>query len=1070
MKNVFILQYMKYCVLTFMALAAFQSFAQPANDDPCNATPLTVGTSCSFVPATTVNATATTGVPAPGCASYGGPDVWFTVVVPASGTVKLDSQTGTITDGGMAVYSGNCTSMTLIECDDDDSQNGAMSFINLTGQTPGATLYVRFWKYSSGTGTFSICASEPTPPPPCGASPLAGDACSNATPICDINGYCGNTSSSYGVDSWSSLTNTFCGSIENNSFLSFVASSSTISFDVWVNSSTMGYGIQIFIFSANNCSGPVTQYGPCYNPGTVPQGNVNITATGLTPGNTYYIMIDGNSGDVCNYTFAANSGVSIPVSVNPASSTICEGGTVNLTASGGNGTFTWNASADLNTTSGANVTATPPAAGTYNYTVNSSTGNPLCPSSTTATATIVVNPCGCGVTATNSGPVCSGTTTVNLFATTVAGGTYSWTGPNGFTSTDQNPTGVPIPATPGSYTFEVTMTENGNICVSTTTVVVNALPTVSGGTNQSVCQGASVTLSGSGAQSYTWNNSVANGVSFIPSGTQTYTVTGTDANSCQNTAQVVVTVNALPTIGAGNDQTVCPGTPVILTGSGAQSYTWNNGVTNGVSFNAASTQTYTVTGTDANGCQNTDQVVVTVYTLPVVNAGTDQNVCAGGSVILNGSGAQSYTWNNGVTNGVSFTPLSTATYTVTGTDANGCQNTDQVVVTVNALPTINAGTDQSVCSGASATLTATGGQTYSWNNGVTNGVSFTPLSTTTYTVTGTDANGCQNTDQVVVTVNALPAINAGQDQNICIGASATLAASGGQTYSWNNGVTNGVSFIPGTTQTYTVTGTDANGCQNTDQVIVVVNQLPNVGAGPDQTICQGQSVTLSGTGAQSYTWNNGVTNGTAFVPAGTQVYTVTGTNAAGCQNTATVTVTVLDAPLASISADVTSGVPGLEVNFTNSSQDANTYDFSFGNGQTYQTTTVSDEPVTTYDHPGIYTVILTAGNGICEDTAHVTIVVAYAPMSITVPNIFTPNGDGNNDTFYLRLENGASLEVTIVNRWGNKMAAYSGVAGYWDGTVNGNLAEEGVYFFKYTATGMDGTTQTGQGDIQLIRD
>jgi gliding motility-associated-like protein len=182
-----------------------------------------------------------------------------------------------------------------------------------------------------------------------------------------------------------------------------------------------------------------------------------------------------------------------------------------------------------------------------------------------------------------------------------------------------------------------------------------------------------------------------------------------------------------------------------------------------------------------------------------------------------------------------------------------------------------------------------------------------------------------------------------------------------------------------------------------------------------------------------------------------------------------VTVTVVDAPLASMDADVTSGIPGLEVNFTNSSQDANTYHFSFGSGQTYQTTTISDEPGTTYDHPGVYTVVLTAGNGICEDTAHLTIVVAYAPMSIIVPNIFTPNGDGNNDTFYLRLENGASLEVTIVNRWGNKMASYSGVAGYWDGTVNGNLAEEGVYFFNYSATGMDGTVQTGQGDIQLIR-
>lgn len=845
--------------------------------------------------------------------------------------------------------------------------------------------------------------------PPCGSNPAAGESCATATPICELNGYCGNTSSSYAVDTWSQscgflglfdcgLTGEFCGSIENNSFLSFVASSSSITFNCWVYNSMNGDGIQIMIFSANNCSGTVTSY---YCSQLAPSsGSQTVSASGLTPGNTYYIMIDGFAGDVCDYTFAATSGVSIPVDINPVNSTICVGESVALTATGGGGTYTWNASPDLNTTSGASVTATPPSTpGTYTYTVNSSTGNSLCPSSATATATIVVNPCGCSVTATNSGNVCAGTGSINLFATTIAGATYSWTGPNGFTSSAQNPASVPIPATPGTYTFTVDVTDNGSVCSSTTTVTVYALPAVDAGAAIAVCAGSSVTLSGTGAQTYTWDNGATNGVSFVPVGNQTYTVTGTDANGCQNTDQVTLTVNPLPVIDAGLPQSVCLGQVITLVGSGAQTYVWSNSVTNGLSFIPGATQTYTVTGTDANGCSNTGQVTITVNPLPIVEAGLPQSVCQGSSVTLAGSGAQTYTWNNGGIDGVPFIPVATSTYICTGTDANGCQNTDQVLVTVNPIPTVNAGTDQSICIGSSVTLTASGASNYSWDNGVTNGVSFVPGATQTYTVTVT-SNGCQASDQVVVTVNPLPNVNAGVDQSICSGDEITLIGSGAQTYTWNNGVADGISFIPGTTQTYTVTGTDANGCVNTDQV----------------------------------------------------------------------TVTVVPMPVAAVSADVLSGPPTLTVNFDNNSSSASGYHWSFGTGAETNSVTTAGQQYQ-YTSPGEYTVILIAANGTCLDSDTLKITVDPIPdPTVVIPNIFTPNGDGKNDVFFIRLENAASVEVTIVNRWGNKMVSFSGVNSFWDGTVNGKLAEEGVYFFNYTATGMNGTTLTGQGNVQLMRE
>ncbi|MBS1744365.1 MAG: proprotein convertase P-domain-containing protein, partial [Bacteroidetes bacterium] len=156
-------------------------FAQPANDNPCNATPLAVGSSCTFSQYTTVNATASPGVPAPGCANYQGGDVWFSAVVPASGSITFDTNTGGMTDGGMAIYTGTCNALTLLGCNDDGSANGLMPSLTETGLTPGATIFIRVWEYGNDNqGTFSICAQAG---PSCNGS--SGNAtCASANPFC----------------------------------------------------------------------------------------------------------------------------------------------------------------------------------------------------------------------------------------------------------------------------------------------------------------------------------------------------------------------------------------------------------------------------------------------------------------------------------------------------------------------------------------------------------------------------------------------------------------------------------------------------------------------------------------------------------------------------------------------------------------------------------------------------------------------------------------------------------------------------------------------------------------------
>ncbi len=631
--------------------------------------------------------------------------------------------------------------------------------------------------------------------------------------------------------------------------------------------------------------------------GTYVWDNGVTNGVAFTPplGITTY-TVTGTDGNGCVNTDQVDVTVNALPNVNAGvDQTVCEGTQVTLWGAGAV-SYVW----DNGVIDGVAFT---PIVGTT-YTVTGTDGNGCM---NTDQVDVIVNPLP-NVNASPDQVICEGAQ-----VTLSGAGAVNYVWDNGITD------GVAFTPAVGTITYTVTGTD-ANGCVNTdqVDVTVNPLPNVDAGADQTVCDGNQVTLIGSGipgagAGTYVWDNGVTNGVAFTPPlGTTTYTVTGTDGNGCVNTDQVDVTVNALPNVNAGVDQTVCEGTQVTLWGAGAVSYVWDNGVIDGVAFTPiVGTTTYTVTGTDGNGCMNTDQVDVIVNPLPNVNAGPDQVICEGAQVTLSGAGAVNYVWDNGVVDGVAFTPaVGTITYTVTGTDANGCVNTDQVDVTVNPLPNVDAGADQTVCDGDQVTLIGlgipgAGAGTYVWDNGVTNGVAFTPpLGITTYTVTGTDGNGCVNTDQVDVTVNALPNVNAGVDQTVCEGTQVTLWGAGAVNYVWDNGVIDGVAFTPAVgTTTYTVTGTDGNGCMNTDQVDVTVNPLPNVNAGPDQVICEGEQVTLSGAGAVNYVWDNGITDGVAFTPAvGTITYTVTGTDANGCVNTDQVDVTVN--PLPNVDAGV----------------------------------------------------------------------------------------------------------------------------------------------------------------------
>jgi hypothetical protein len=211
--------------------------------------------------------------------------------------------------------------------------------------------------------------------------------------------------------------------------------------------------------------------------------------------------------------------------------------------------------------------------------------------------------------------------------------------------------------------------------------------------------------------------------------------------------------------------------------------------------------------------------------LPTIGytASPNDSICEGNLLTLNGTGGNNYSWTGGITNNVGFTPLTSGTFTttVTGTDAFGCSNTDLATFVVYALPNISytASPNNTICEGSLLTLDGTGGNTYTWSGGINNNVAFTPSGSGTYTVTGTDGNGCTNTATATIVVNPLPTVNLGPDIVQANPPAILDAGAGFSTYLWSTTATTATISVTGN-GTYWVTVTDANGCSNSDTVQV----------------------------------------------------------------------------------------------------------------------------------------------------------------------------------------------------------------------------------------------------------
>ncbi|MEQ8623672.1 MAG: PKD domain-containing protein [Vicingaceae bacterium] len=720
--------------------------------------------------------------------------------------------------------------------------------------------------------------------------------------------------------------------------------------------------------------------------------------------------------------------------------TICFGDSFQLggspTTTINNPTYKWSSPGTLDDDTIANPMATPTITTTYRVTVTDQNG---CTNSDQIRITLTGLP---PVNAGSNKTICAGESVrIGGNPTGPIFSRYAWS--NGATLDDtsiSNPTANPLKTT----TYTVTVTPFGfNPCTNTdqVTVVVDSLPVVNAGRDTTICDGSSVVVGGNPTSpnsnvTYKWNGrfsmnsiTIANPTA-TPSSSRTYTLTVTDnTSSCSATDQIRVSVDTIPLADAGADRSICLGTSTNLgTNASGATYTWNSSSTLSDTSIAnptatpLTTTTYSLTVSSGVNCTATDQVTVTVDTLPFADAGADLGICAGSSIGIGGSptgpAGASFQWDNAATlsNANSANPTAsptvTTTYNVTVTEgASSCTSTDQMTVTVDPFPLADAGTDQSICDGASIQLgaspSAATGNTVAWTptTGLSSTTAFNPTATpnvtTTYTLSVTDAiSGCTNTDEITITVDTIPIADAGVDVSICEKDSISIGNSNtiGLKYLWNNAssLTNDTisnpNAFPSTTTSYALTVTNTFGCTAEDLVQVDVNPLPVVNAGNDKSICIGDTVLIGGnpTGigtGLTYLWNNvnllsdeSAANPLAF-PLDTQEFSVEVTDQFACVAKDTIQLNVN--PLPQVAFTATALCEGALTFFTDNSSISQgsllnwRWDFGDGIG-----TSFSQNPDYSFSSPGTYTVKLRVTSQVgCLDSTEQSITINPQPTA-----------------------------------------------------------------------------------------
>ncbi len=630
--------------------------------------------------------------------------------------------------------------------------------------------------------------------------------------------------------------------------------------------------------------------------------------------------------------------------------------------------------------------------------------------------------------------------------------------------------------------FEVEVTDaNGCKASDQVELTHHVLPVVDLGPDQLICEGEPAVAFDAGAfAAYRWFGDAAGADQIYNSDVAgIFSVEVTDANGCLGTDEVELTVVASPTPTLPV-QVVCPGMDydfnVGVYDDGAHTYLWNTGeLTPEINVSVAGPVWVEVT--DVNGCMGrADGELIHDGDLDVIIDGAPEiQLCEGEVAELktNYAAADGYffTWAGlGVGNTETImTGALSGTYEVRVDNGMGCEGSTEIDVVINPLP-LPVPVDAEFCESSSVNIGLGMGAAYSylWSTGETteeievNSVNYA----SPYNVTVTNiATGCSEDAVINVDMNLDPIVNV-EDQAECEGTAIELRSDNayvGATYSWTGGA-NTESINPDAEGIYRLTVTSAEGCIGFDEAEVIFYEIPIVDLGDDQTICEGESYTFDvGNQLGDILWNTGVTS-QEVTGTTSQVFNVE-VSYNGCSANDEVVLTVVENPESQLDQSLTNQkycFEEMERGLTITANASDDYEYLWSTGENAKTITVEEE--------GTYLVRISIGDCFVEDNIRIE---EYCPWSLFVPNAFTPDGDGNNDTFNAKADNVIEYQMLIYNRWGDMIYESNSIDNDWDGTFMGKEAQIDVYVYKiyYSYEDESGVVNEEQqvGRVSLIR-
>lgn len=763
-----------------------------------------------------------------------------------------------------------------------------------------------------------------------------------------------------------------------------------------------------------------------------PSGGSNATANALSSGGYTVTFTDANGCTGTNTVNITNT-LGPTVTIVASDSVSCFGGSDGFAAASSNGgtspyTYLWS-NADNDTLAG-NL-----AAGSYSVTVTDANG---CSGTTTIT---IAQPPALSISVNATSVVCFGGTSGSAAANITGGAapfTYAWSPSGGNNATASS-------LTAGNYSVLIT---DANGCTVNATVAVTEPPaistTISG--DSVLCAGGNtgtatvVAAGGTGAYNYSWSPSGGSAASANALVAGQYTVTVTDANGCTHNDSIVIGDPVALTVSSSAIDASCnlnngSVTATATGGTGSISYQWlNAGGPSSVTWNTIPAGSYSVIVTDINGCTATTvQNVNNVSGVAASLASSANITCFGGADgaididHAGGNGPYTYTWSPNVSASDIGSSLTAGIYSVTITDGGGCTSTVTVLLTEPPLLSVSTSAlPANVCEGASVQINAiatggTAGYTTGWNPGPLVGASqtVTPASTTTYTATVTDANGCTASSTLPVVVNPQPVASFTGDVNtgcapVCADFDdlSTIASGTIATWQWDFG---------------------------------------------DNTTFSSQDPAVH-----------------CYTNAGLYSVQLIVTSAAGCSDTITVSNLISVSPVPSAAfgydpAQVTTLTP--LVQFNDSSVNATSWLWNFGDLS--GSTSTDQNPSFTFTGEGCYPVMLIVNNAAgCADTAEHDVCIA-PEVAVYVPNAFSPNGNGLNDVF-IPAGTGISesgYRFMIFDRWGNLLFETTDIHQGWDGRERGksDICQIDTYVWKLKWVDVVGVEHDLIGHVNLVR-